>query len=97
MKRLSSSRMLLAVAGTAAVAMYCVSPAPSALAAGGKVKVQQDLASTGADPNARGHVRFKMAGSGKAKLVVHAAKLNANSSFDVLANGVKVGAMSTTS
>lgn len=93
MKRMSSNGMLLAVAGTAVAAMF-LSPTRSAIA-GGKVKVQQDLTSTGSDPNARGKVRFKVAGSGESKLVVHAAKLDPNKSFDVLANGVKVGALST--
>jgi hypothetical protein len=61
------------------------------------VKVKQDLSPTQSDPNAQGRVRFVLHGSSDGKLVVAAHGLSPSASFDVIANGVKIGTLETTS
>lgn len=77
----------------AGVAIAALSAGVPAIAAG--VKVKQALSATSADPDARGQARFTLKGFDNGKLVIRASRLIQDASFDVLANGVKIGTIAT--
>jgi hypothetical protein len=68
----------------------------SALPTPEAVRVKQDLSPTGADPDARGKLRFLLKGPADGRLVIRIGRLARRSGFEVLADGVKVGALTTT-
>lgn len=86
------------IATTVAISLLAAGPGSSApaLARGAIVNLKQELASTGADSDARGKLRFVLKTATEARLVVQAGRLSPEASFDVLADGVKVGTISTT-
>jgi len=81
-----------AIAG--AVALAAVAGASTARAA--SVKSKTDLAPTAADADARGKVQFVLKNADDGKLVVRVGRLAPDASFDLLADGVKVGTIETT-
>lgn len=85
----------VATAWAVAAALIAV-PHASAFASGkAVVRVRQDLSPTGVDPNAQGKVRFVLKGGNDGRLQIHTSHLDRSASFDLLADGVKVGTLQT--
>ncbi len=85
----------LALAATLAVLAVTVGRAE----AGGGIRIKQNLAATGVDPDASGQVQMKIdkPNTGmRARLDVKVRRLDRNASYEVVLDGVRIGTLTTT-